>query len=748
MATCPVSVWLRGELIGRSEGPEDLADQAMRTHDFAVQLQPRDNPLLVKLEQVGIGHVALAFGLRVETAEKAVKVALPTVTQDPAVAQERQALERAYQSPYLARAVVGREDAVKLICPDDTPMEAQTVMRVETVDGWIYGEMFGKIGKEATIEGLSGLQLPHGAMQGLLMPPHEQFYEHHLRARRGLPFWVVNRPYALATETPYEDRLVEALREAARESAIFGELAQMAAGWWDALSLDVVRSAARRVAQRTAACLPDLLGLISIHTRYAQHEKFPAGLLPEVEAAILGFDYQPGPEAGCDLNSDANQVLLHACRILAGQRFAGATFAASSLTGQQERERGEEAATAWLRTRGQHGFGAWRSHTDLIVAALAHLVDLAEDDLIADLAAVLLDKTLFSIAIHSFRGAFAAPRADAQPIYLRSTHFAPETAISRLLWGMGSYQAGMFGAISLILAGESYQLPAVIHAIASDVETAVWAAERHTIAPSSASTLTSALTSTSTSASASAPAVNTVAYRTADFMLASAQDYRPGERGRREHIWQATMGSEALVFTNHPTTFSQSESRDAGWWRGNGSLPRVAQWKDALIALYDLPEGDRLGFTHAYFPLYAFDEHLLEAGWAFARVEDAYLAIAAAPGFALMQRGPDAFRELRATGSRCVWLCQMGARDADASFENFRRRVLASPPVVEGLHVTWQTIRGDRLEFDWTGPLRLNDAEQPITGFKHHESIYGVAELPAETMDIVYGQDVMRLNFA
>jgi hypothetical protein len=90
----------------------------------------------------------------------------------------------------------------------------------------------------------------------------------------------------------------------------------------------------------------------------------------------------------------------------------------------------------------------------------------------------------------------------------------------------------------------------------------------------------------------------------------------------------------------------------------------------------------------------------------------------------------------------------MGARDTDSSFENFRQRVLAHPPTITGLHVVWRTIRNDRLEFDWTGPLRRNNVEEPITGFKHHESIFGTAEFPAETMDIAYGQDLMRLYLA
>ncbi|MCX7671793.1 MAG: hypothetical protein N2439_17205, partial [Anaerolineae bacterium] len=204
----------------------------------------------------------------------------------------------------------------------------------------------------------------------------------------------------------------------------------------------------------------------------------------------------------------------------------------------------------------------------------------------------------------------------------------------------------------------------------------------------------------------------------------------------------------ALIYTTHPTRFSQADACEAGWWLGNGSLPRVAQWKDALIALYNLPENDWLGFTHAYFPIYAFNEHVLEGGWAFARVEEGYVALYAGQGFTLMRTGPDAQRELRSPGLRNVWLCQMGSKDMDGSFEAFRQKVLARPPVINGLHVSWHTIRGEHLTFDWRGPLLRNGQEEPIVGLKHHESIYGQAEFPADTMDITYDQDVMRLHLA
>ncbi len=88
----------------------------------------------------------------------------------------------------------------------------------------------------------------------------------------------------------------------------------------------------------------------------------------------------------------------------------------------------------------------------------------------------------------------------------------------------------------------------------------------------------------------------------------------------------------------------------------------------------------------------------------------------------------------------------MGRAEVDGSFGEFCRAVAARNVSVHGLQVEWDTIRGERLTFDWTGPLLVNGQEEPITGFKHIENPYALAEFPAESMDIGYGEDLLRLH--
>ena len=89
----------------------------------------------------------------------------------------------------------------------------------------------------------------------------------------------------------------------------------------------------------------------------------------------------------------------------------------------------------------------------------------------------------------------------------------------------------------------------------------------------------------------------------------------------------------------------------------------------------------------------------------------------------------------------------MGRVVEDGDFAAFQDRVLALPAVFDGLSVRWETLRGDVLAFDWHGPFQKNGEIVPQKVDAHIDSPYCVAEFPATSMDIAYGDVVMRLAF-
>ena len=342
------------------------------------------------------------------------------------------------------------------------------------------------------------------------------------------------------------------------------------------------------------------------------------------------------------------------------------------------------------------------------------------------MSAIVMDKLFVTIAINSHRGVFGSTHGRTCASYVKGGMLEPTSGISRLLWGMGIFNQHIAGPVSLVCM-EKYEFPSIISDIALFLPDDMWSRECHTVN--------------------SSRLVNKVTHKTPYGMLCSAQDYYPGQDGHQEHIWQATLDHAATVFVTHPANSSEYDARQPNYWSGNAVLPRVAQWKDALIAVHELPKDDWMGFTHAYFPTYAFDAYVVLQGWAFARKGDGYLAVTASQGISLVTSGQSAFRELRSYGQQNIWLCHMGRTTLDGDFSEFQKRILALEIKYQDASVRFSTLRGETLSFGWTGPFLRNDQEEPLSGFDHYAGPFAVSQYPSRELEIRYGESALRLKF-
>ena len=659
-------------------------------------------------------------------------------------AARRQRFERLFEQAYLLQDVYAAGDTISVHWPDDFDLgrPVEFAVRLQNSAGAIYAEAWVAAQPGLAVRLRLADQVPSGGYHVTLLPRPQEFYSSSNRVTRELPLRVVNGPYSAVYYGDEGSRRREALGHASRQKGnVFAEIAKLALG--QVAEEAVLEQAMGRVEREGSAT--DLLALLGVLHRHAPTLSAP--FQNRLANAVLGFDYRSdrftgirdacvGARHGVPLRTpnqapavqpthehlsgdvDATDaVLFHACEILAGQHFHDRRFTETQQSGKWQRERGEERALAWLQARGTHGFPAWDSPNafESIIVALSHLADLARTTAVREMAAVVLDKLLFSLALNSFQGMFGSTRGRATGVV--SGRLEATSGVSRLLWGQGIWNTQIAGVVSLACA-EAYQVPSLIQAIAIAPVEEMWSKERYVVEPERE--------------------VNKVTYKTPDFMLASAQDYRPGTAGEREHIWQATLGSDAVVFTNQP-------ANEANFWCGNGVLPRVAQWKDVLIAVHKLPNAD--GFTHAHFPTHAFDEHALRDGWAFARQGSGYVALTADSGFDLAAQGPGAGRELRSSGQYNVWLCHLGRAAQDGDFAQFQQRILALDVRFDDLAVRCTTLRGETLRFGWQGPLLVDDVPRPLDNFPHYDSPYCSMELGDEQMEIRFGDHAMRLHF-
>ena len=645
--------------------------------------------------------------------------------------ERRSFLENLFHAAYLDRDIFGPNDMIYVRWPDDWNIKDDVTVRLQALDGWSYAEatLTTQPGERVFL-GYSS-QIREGPYRVLFIPKQEELYKDNTRIQREIPIYCSG--VCLASPVPYgsyAERQQEALAFAVRQvENLFAEIAKMGLGRWTSVEPEVIGKAVNQVKERQVGSPLKLLGLLSMLHRFGSQPQFPEALKPDLEECVLGFHYGQ-IEAGQDIlnfTSESDRILLPACESLAGQLYPKKIFKDSGKKGNWHCQQGEKAALAWMQRRATSGFETWNSPETLeqTLAALVDLVDLVKAESVWEMAAALMDKIIFSIAINSFQGVLGAPYTGGRDRFIRLSMLQPTANIARLLWGTGSFNHDLAGVVSLALS-KNYTLPPILSEIATDGSDEIWSQERHAYPTGEA---------------------NLVTYKTPDYMLASAQDYRPGEKGGQEHLWQATLGESVAVFTNHPSSSGKEGSPVPNFWLGNGSLPRVAQWKDALIAIYNLPEDDWMGFTHAYFPAFAFDEYALRENWAFARKDNGYLALTCSQGFQFIRQGHSAYCELRSSGKQAIWYCQMGRAALDNDFNTFQEMVLASEIIFGDLSVQCKTLRGESLSFGWSNPLLQDGKEELLAGFQHYKNPYSVTDIPCKAMEIRFKDDLLKLDF-
>lgn len=250
------------------------------------------------------------------------------------------------------------------------------------------------------------------------------------------------------------------------------------------------------------------------------------------------------------------------------------------------------------------------------------------------------------------------------------------------------------------------------------------------------------------------PEVNLVTYRTPDYQLSSALDWRPGMGGDQQHLWQATLGPDAVCFTTHP---GPRRARSPGWWTGSATLPRVGQVANVVIARYRIRArpalyvANRKRGTHAWLPRDHFDEVREQAGWVFARRADGYLALRSQQPMRwndAPDAGEDQARELWADGAENTWICELGRRVDDGSFEQFLARVAAAPLEFRDGRGRYPSPSQGLIEFGWRGALRHEGRAVPLRDFPRYETPWGGAAFPMDALELRCGAERLRLDWA
>jgi hypothetical protein len=516
-----------------------------------------------------------------------------------------------------------------------------------------------------------------------------------------------------------------------------------------------------------------------IRILYLFPDRLPPELRTRMESTVLNFRYWFYRDEG-DVHSSActwtenHEALYHSLEYLAGQMFPDRKFAKTGRTGSWHMQHARAGLLAWMALRARFGFSEWLSagYYSHDFAAMLNLVDFARDPLIARSAGRIADLVLLDTALHSFDGGIRATMGRPYPGMLMDSRTAPTASILMLATGRPNTLAPVVDAAGAIaLATSHYQVPSVIPAIAESAGPFLihesfgwdpaegialgldpmhredifhfWASQAYDVQPLVFQGTAAACRqwhirnhSGTWDKMASALAavhgdvkllpdrefhalfrVNVETFRTPDYIVSTAQDYRKGIGGFQQQPWLASLGGGACVWTNHPASDVKSSARP-GFWMGNGVQPRVAQHRNVVIANYQVPRDDPFPYSHAYVPVSAFDEFVRRAGWLIGRRGDGYLAITASPQPKPGQQ-PD---EWISQSPESAWICILGRKAEDGSFEAFSKRVASAVVKFADSTLTYREPAGLAAAFGWDSDLLVNGRPVAITSYPRYQS--------------------------
>ena len=252
---------------------------------------------------------------------------------------------------------------------------------------------------------------------------------------------------------------------------------------------------------------------------------------------------------------------------------------------------------------------------------------------------------------------------------------------------------------------------------------------------------------------------NVYAYRTKDYIMATAQQYGVGTVAFQQHVFSATLDRSLSLFTTWP-----GKLEDKGVFPqfilGSFRLPHAFQHKNIAIMLYDLSvkkhiaEKKPLDFTHAFFPIEFMDEYLIETNLAFCRKGETFAAVIGASklelgpmrdesigNFGLNQR-----YSLRQYGKFQCWIIELSSLSEDKSFESFVERIKSNTIVFEQKDKSVAYIsRGDEVTVAYKQRVMVNNKEVN-TEYKRFDSAYSVTDRKAEEIIVTCGGAILTLN--
>jgi hypothetical protein len=525
--------------------------------------------------------------------------------------------------------------------------------------------------------------------------------------------------------------------------------------------------------------------------------------------------------------TENHYILFSSAGYLAGQLYPHQVFINSGEIGRDKMERNRPRILRWLEMRFKTGFNEWLSHVyyEEDLTALLSLNDFCEDDEIRQKATMVIDLVLLDMALNQYQGVFGSTHGRSYESQKKWAECEDTIDTMKLLFGKGIYKIpGNMTATCFTLS--NYEVPPVLHTIFQDEDVTfinrqkagflvqdqekwnwdyesledgmIFYTNEGYLHPSTAATTIKMFDAFNWWENKffsefkpykgflkAITALNLIklfvrilerdvcrnmrdepdiyTYKTPDYMLSTVQDHRKGYGGDQHHIWQATLGPDAVCFTTHPGRIGGATPN---YWEGSGLLPRAVQLKNLNICIYKLEKlfpalyvPIRNFFTHAWIPKDQFDEVFEKNGWIFARKNEGYLALFSQHpyfwheerldinGHNIPQNPEDFDREVIVPGKHNIWICQLGRRAMDGTFAEFWQNILNAKLITNGLEVEFHSPGNGVVKFGWEGPFTVNGEIVELDDYPRYDNPYVRADFDPNEIHVQANNNELYLNW-